>query len=79
MTALATDGMTMMVVTHEMGFARRVASRVVFMDMGEVVQDCPADEFFQSSAVPAPIERSYSSTRYCLIDEPRLMRVAVSN
>jgi glutamate/aspartate transport system ATP-binding protein len=46
MTALAVDGMTMMVVTHEMGFARRVASRVVFMDMGEVVEDCSADEFF---------------------------------
>jgi glutamate/aspartate transport system ATP-binding protein len=46
MTALAVDGMTMMVVTHEMGFARRVASRVVFMDMGEVVEDCSADAFF---------------------------------
>jgi glutamate/aspartate transport system ATP-binding protein len=46
MTALAADGMTMMVVTHEMGFARRVASRVVFMDLGEVVQDCSTDEFF---------------------------------
>jgi len=46
MTALAADGMTMMVVTHEMGFARRVASRVVFMDMGEVVEDCSTDEFF---------------------------------
>ena len=46
MTALAVDGMTMMVVTHEMGFARRVASRVVFMDMGEVVEDCSTDEFF---------------------------------
>jgi glutamate/aspartate transport system ATP-binding protein len=46
MTELATDGMTMMVVTHEMGFARRVASRVVFMDMGEVVEDCSTDEFF---------------------------------
>ena len=46
MTALAVDGMTMMVVTHEMGFARRVASRVVFMDMGEVVEDCSTDAFF---------------------------------
>jgi glutamate/aspartate transport system ATP-binding protein len=46
MTALAADGMTMMVVTHEMGFARRVASRLVFMDMGEVVEDCSTDEFF---------------------------------
>lgn len=46
MTDLAADGMTMMVVTHEMGFARRVASRVVFMDMGEVVEDCSTDAFF---------------------------------
>jgi glutamate/aspartate transport system ATP-binding protein len=46
MTALAADGMTMMVVTHEMGFARRVASRLVFMDLGEVVEDCSTDEFF---------------------------------
>jgi len=46
MTALAADGMTMMVVTHEMGFARRVASRVVFMDRGEVVEDCSTSEFF---------------------------------
>jgi glutamate/aspartate transport system ATP-binding protein len=46
MTSLAADGMTMMVVTHEMGFARRVASRVVFMDKGEVVEDCPTETFF---------------------------------
>jgi glutamate/aspartate transport system ATP-binding protein len=46
MTALAADGMTTMVVTHEMGFARRVASRVVFMDRGEVVEDCSTHEFF---------------------------------
>jgi glutamate/aspartate transport system ATP-binding protein len=46
MTSLAADGMTMMVVTHEMGFARRVASRLVFMDMGEVVEDCSTDQFF---------------------------------
>ena len=39
MVALAQDGMTMMVVTHEMGFARRVAHRVVFMDRGEIVED----------------------------------------
>ena len=46
MTALALEGMTMMVVTHEMGFARRVAGRMIFMDQAEVVQDCPTDEFF---------------------------------
>src|ERR1041385_3341700 len=46
MVALAQDGMTMMVVTHEMGFARRVAQRVVFMDRGEIVEDAPTAAFF---------------------------------
>ena len=46
MVALAKEGMTMMVVTHEMGFARRVAHRVVFMDRGEIVEDAPTAEFF---------------------------------
>ncbi len=46
MVALAKDGMTMMVVTHEMGFARKVAHRVVFMDKGEIVEDAPTDDFF---------------------------------
>jgi glutamate/aspartate transport system ATP-binding protein len=46
MVALAADGMTMMVVTHEMGFARKVARRVVFMDHGEIVEDAPTAEFF---------------------------------
>jgi glutamate/aspartate transport system ATP-binding protein len=46
MVALARDGMTMIVVTHEMGFARQVARRVVFMDKGEVVEDAPTAEFF---------------------------------
>jgi glutamate/aspartate transport system ATP-binding protein len=46
MVQLAKDGMTMMVVTHEMGFARKVAHRVVFMDQGQVVEDLPTDEFF---------------------------------
>ncbi len=49
MTALAHEGMTMMVVTHEMGFAKRVADRVIFMDKGEVVQDCPTGDFFDRS------------------------------
>jgi glutamate/aspartate transport system ATP-binding protein len=40
------DGMTMMVVTHEMGFARRVADRVIFMDEGEIVEDAKKDDFF---------------------------------
>lgn len=46
MVVLAREGMTMMVVTHEMGFARKVAHRVVFMDAGEIVEDAPTEEFF---------------------------------
>ena len=46
MVALAKDGMTMIVVTHEMGFARMVADRVVFMDGGQIVEDAPTDAFF---------------------------------
>src|SRR6187431_241687 len=46
MVALAADGMTMMVVTHEMGFARRVAHRVVFMDEGQVVEQATPEAFF---------------------------------
>ena len=46
MVALAKEGMTMMVVTHEMGFARKVAHRVIFMDRGEIVEDASKDDFF---------------------------------
>ena len=46
MTELAQTGMTMIVVTHEMGFARRVADRVVFMDAGEIVEMAPPERFF---------------------------------
>ncbi len=46
MVQLAKDGMTMMVVTHEMGFARKVATRVIFMDKGQIVEDLPKDDFF---------------------------------
>jgi glutamate/aspartate transport system ATP-binding protein len=46
MVQLAQEGMTMMVVTHEMGFARKVSHRVVFMDAGKIVEDCPKEEFF---------------------------------
>src|SRR5215831_10625562 len=46
MVALAEEGMTMIVVTHEMGFARQVARRVVFMDQGEIVEDAPTADFF---------------------------------
>ncbi|MCC7426845.1 MAG: amino acid ABC transporter ATP-binding protein [Alphaproteobacteria bacterium] len=46
MVALAREGMTMVVVTHEMGFARKVARRVVFMDEGQIVEDAPTEQFF---------------------------------
>ena len=46
MTELAQEGMTMMCVTHEMGFARRVADRVIFMDAGRIVEDRPTQDFF---------------------------------
>jgi glutamate/aspartate transport system ATP-binding protein len=46
MVQLAQEGMTMMVVTHEMGFARRVADRVIFMDGGRIVEDAAKEEFF---------------------------------
>jgi general L-amino acid transport system ATP-binding protein len=47
MEALARDGMTMMIVTHEMGFARRVADRVIFMDQGQVIESAPPADFFE--------------------------------
>jgi glutamate/aspartate transport system ATP-binding protein len=46
MVELAREGMTMMVITHEMGFAHKVAHRVIFMDGGRIVEDAPKDEFF---------------------------------
>lgn len=46
MVELAYEGMTMMVVTHEMGFARQVAHRVLFMDEGKIIEDTPKDQFF---------------------------------
>ncbi|TNB49027.1 amino acid ABC transporter ATP-binding protein [Martelella lutilitoris] len=52
MTDLAKDGMTMIVVTHEMGFARRVSTRVVFIDQGEIVEDRPSEDFFSGNHNP---------------------------
>lgn len=49
MVDLANEGMTMMCVTHEMGFARQVASRIIFMDQGHIVENCSKDEFFQNA------------------------------
>ena len=48
MVELAKEGMTMMCVTHEMGFAKTVANRVIFMDRGQIVEDCTRDEFFST-------------------------------
>jgi glutamate/aspartate transport system ATP-binding protein len=48
MVGLADEGMTMMVVTHEMGFARKVADRILFMDHGRIVEDTPKQEFFST-------------------------------
>ena len=48
MAGLAREGMTMVVVTHEMGFARKVANRIVFMDQGRIVEEAPTAEFFAS-------------------------------
>jgi glutamate/aspartate transport system ATP-binding protein len=48
MVELANEGMTMLVVTHEMGFARKVADKVVFMDQGSIVEQTPTEQFFES-------------------------------
>jgi general L-amino acid transport system ATP-binding protein len=52
MVELAESGMTMVCVTHEMGFARRVADRMMFMDRGEIVETAPPDEFFAAPGSP---------------------------
>lgn len=52
MSGLAREGMTMMVVTHEMGFARRVATRMIFIDKGEIVEDRPTEAFFNERHNP---------------------------
>jgi polar amino acid transport system ATP-binding protein len=48
MTDLAHEGMTMLVVSHEMGFARAAANRIIFMDAGQIVEEAPPDTFFTS-------------------------------
>ena len=52
MESLAGEGMTMMIVTHEMGFARRVADRVIFMDQGQIIETAPPGEFFTNPQSP---------------------------
>ena len=61
MVQLANEGMTMMCVTHEMGFARRVADRVIFMDKGRIVEDCRSDEFFGNVPARAPRAQEFLS------------------
>jgi general L-amino acid transport system ATP-binding protein len=48
MVELAEEGMTMICVTHEMGFAKKVADRVIFMDMGEIIEENEPNEFFNN-------------------------------
>jgi glutamate/aspartate transport system ATP-binding protein len=61
MVLLAKEGMTMMVVTHEMGFARKVSDRVIFMDAGRIVEDCPRDEFFDNPDARSPRAKDFLS------------------
>ena len=61
MVALAKEGMTMMVVTHEMGFARKVSHRVIFMDAGRIVEDCTKDEFFGNPEARTPRAKEFLS------------------
>ncbi len=53
---LAQEGMTMVIVTHEMGFAKEVATRVLFMDGGQIAEDAPPEQFFASPKNPRSIE-----------------------
>ena len=61
MIKLAEEGMTMMVVTHEMGFARKVSHRVIFMDAGKIVEDCTRDEFFGNPDARSPRAKEFLS------------------
>ncbi|MGZ8259779.1 MAG: amino acid ABC transporter ATP-binding protein [Caldimonas sp.] len=61
MVKLAEEGMTMMVVTHEMGFARKVSHRVIFMDVGKIVEDCTRDDFFGNPDARTPRAKDFLS------------------
>ena len=61
MVKLAHDGMTMMCVTHEMGFARKVSHRVIFMDEGKIVEDCTKDDFFKKPEDRSPRAKDFLS------------------
>ena len=61
MVKLANEGMTMCCVTHEMGFARKVSHRVIFMDQGKIIEDCSKDEFFGSPEARSPRAKDFLS------------------
>ena len=61
MGKLATEGMTMMVVTHEMGFARKVSHRVIFMDQGRIIEDCKKEAFFGDPDARSPRAKEFLS------------------
>jgi len=61
MVLLAKEGMTMMVVSHEMGFAKKVSHRVIFMDAGKIVEDCRSEEFFGSPHARSPRAQDFLS------------------
>lgn len=61
MVQLAHEGMTMMCVTHEMGFAKRVSHRVIFMDQGKIVEDCGKDDFFGNPDARSPRAKDFLS------------------
>ena len=61
MVKLAQEGMTMMVVTHEMGFAKKVSHRVIFMDQGKIIEDCKKDEFFGNPDARSPRAKEFLS------------------
>jgi len=61
MVALAEEGMTMMCVTHEMGFAKKVSNRVIFMDAGRIVEDCTSDDFFGHPEQRTPRAKDFLS------------------
>ena len=61
MVGLAHEGMTMMCVTHEMGFAKRVSNKVIFMDAGKIVEDCSKDDFFGKPEERSPRAKEFLS------------------
>ncbi|QWD60245.1 amino acid ABC transporter ATP-binding protein [Polynucleobacter sp. MWH-UH35A] len=61
MVKLANDGMTMCCVTHEMGFARKVSHRVIFMDQGRIIEDCGKAEFFDKPEARSPRAKEFLS------------------